>query len=82
MFRPGDWNYFTLISLYLVAGATILLLLPLYLKRPAAIALSLAGYFAEIYLFEPVPGIEWFAVLLFLKIFNGLMVQEEPYRPA
>jgi len=82
MFRPGDWSYFTLISLYLVAGAAILLLMPLYLKRPVAIALSLAGYFAEISLFEAALGIEWFAVLLFLKIFNGLMVQEEPYRPV
>ena len=92
LFGPGATASEILLYLLATAGSGIAMVLSNFmlrdinwtyrLKRPVAIALSLAGYFAEISLFEAVIGIEWFAILLFLKIFNGLMVQEEPYRPV
>lgn len=55
---------------------------PLYLRRPAAVGMVVLVILVNAYLLQPIPGFEWMAPLLFLKIILGHTVKEEPYRPA
>lgn len=55
---------------------------PLYLRRPLAMFWTGAAIFADLYLLEAIPGLEWFIPVLFLKIVYGHSVREEPYRPV
>jgi hypothetical protein len=81
-FGAGEMLYGVVWYAYLLIGALIIVKTPLYLKRPMsflliAVALLLNGYFIT-----PVPGFEWLAVALMIKILYGHLVPEEPYRPA
>jgi hypothetical protein len=66
----------------MVASILILLKMPLYLHRPAALALVFISLVVNLYLIRLPPGFEWLAPALFLKIVYGHTVREEPYRPA
>lgn len=80
----GATNYFYGIFWYvfLMAGTTIIINTPLYLKRPVAfLAISLA-LLLNIYVIFPVQGFEWLVPALMIKILYGHLVKEEPYRPS
>lgn len=80
--RANDWRYFGLISLYLLLGSTVIGTVSLCLKRPVAAILLVGGFLFELYYLGPTPGLEWFALALYSKVFMALLVREEPYRPC
>jgi hypothetical protein len=66
----------------LCASAVLVLVSPLYLRRPLA-TLFVAGAIVVATTFTPIAGhFEWLVPLLFLKIVLGHAVREEPYRPT
>ncbi len=81
LFPGGDWLSGLAWYLGLLASSALILRLPLYLKRPAAIGLCFAAAAAALYLPGPAPGFAWLGPALFLKIIYGHLVPEEPYRP-
>lgn len=64
-----------------LVSAFVVLIVPLYLKRPVALGLVLSSLFVAFYLLPLAPGFEWLGPALFLKIVLGHLVPEEPYRP-
>ncbi|MFX1330688.1 MAG: hypothetical protein ACFE9W_03965 [Promethearchaeota archaeon] len=76
-----DWIYFAFVYGYLMVSAVVVLLSPLYIRRPVSIVMFLGALVANIYLLIPAPGFEWFVPVLFLKLIVGHAVKEEPYRP-
>lgn len=54
---------------------------PLYLRRPAAMALGMAALLLSQTIFALPVGLGWVVPGLFLKLVLGHAVQEEPYRP-
>ena len=81
LFRSMDWTFFVAVSLGLVGAAYLVLRTPLYLQRPLAFGLVATSFGLGIYVFSPVPGLEWFVPFLFLKLIVNYLLREEPYRP-
>ncbi len=67
--------------LALVLSSLLVLGIPLYLQRAAAMGIIMTAILANFYLIQPVRGFEWLVPALFLKIVYGHVVREEPYRP-
>ncbi len=66
----------------LVISGLVVLGVPLYLRRPVAMALTLGAVLINGYGVPLSPGFAWLLPALFLKIVYGHLVREEPYRPA
>ncbi|AOY81094.1 hypothetical protein BJP36_15495 [Moorena producens JHB] len=81
LFRGGDWGFFIGVSSYLLGASVLILRSPLYLQRPVALGLYGLGLLGDRYLFSPMPGLEWFLPLFFLKILVSHLLKETPYRP-
>jgi len=81
LFGQMNWQYGILWYMALVLSTLIVLAIPLYLQRPAAMGLIMTVILANFYLIRPVDGFEWLIPALFLKIVYGHIVREEPYRP-
>ncbi len=81
IFGPGDWFYGLGWYLLLLVSTLAVLRMPLYLRRPVAMLTVLAALLLNQQVIPPVPGFEWFAPALFLKIAYGHLVREEPYAP-
>lgn len=81
-FRAGDWGYVALVYGYLLLAAVVLVVLPLYLQRPAAMAFWLGGFLLNSYVLLPTAGFEWFLPVFYLKLLVCHLVREEPYRPS
>jgi hypothetical protein len=79
-FMSFDWVYFILVYGFLIVSAVVVLLSPLYIRRPVSIVMFLGALVVNIYLLIPAPGFEWFVPVLFLKLIVGHAVKEEPYR--
>lgn len=82
IFADFDYFYGLFWYLLLLIATEIILLLPLYLRRPVAMFFVLAALLINFYLIPPVAGFEWLAPALFIKIVYGHVVREEPYRPV
>ena len=80
-YRDLDWVYSLVIYGYLLISSMIVLVIPLYLRRPTSFVLFAVTIIFNWYVFSPTPGLEWFIPVLFLKILLGHIVKEEPYRP-
>lgn len=82
-FLYGDarWMLLFILSGVLIAGSGIVLLTPLYLKRPVAFGLYAAILAVVPQLVEVPAGLEWFIPLFYLKLILGHLLPEEPYRP-
>ncbi|MFX0044985.1 MAG: hypothetical protein ACFE8Z_03990 [Candidatus Hermodarchaeota archaeon] len=81
-FLSLDWFYFAAVYGFLIAASLILVVTPLYLKRPMSVTLFSLGLLMSLYVVVSVPGLEWFIPLFYLKLIVGHMVHEEPYRPG
>lgn len=82
IYGPGDWLYGLFWYGALLLSTVAVQLVPLYLRRPAAMFAVLLALLANAFLVAPVPGFAWLAPALFVKIVYGHGVREEPYRPA
>lgn len=79
---PGfGWGTATVVYVYLLIAAIVVLLVPLYLKRPVAFVLYCGGLVVSAYAVSPPPGLEWFAPFFFLKLLVAHLLPEEAYRP-
>ena len=81
LFRGLDWNFFFIVSSYLIASSILILKTTLYLQRPVAFGLYLLVLFANSYLFIPTVGLEWFLPIFFLKLLISHLLKETPYDP-
>ena len=82
IFGSMNWAYGLFWYVALVGCVLIILRLPLYLQRPAALGLIMIAILLNYYFVAPVVHFEWFIPALFLKIVYGHTVREEPYRPS
>ena len=80
LFGKLDFGYGFFWYFALLASTVVVLRLPLYLRRPAALGIIMLAVLVNLYIFHPVIGFEWLVPALFLKIVYGHVVQEEPYR--
>lgn len=80
-FRGGDWAFFGSVSAYLLLAAGLILSVPLYLQRPIAFGLYGLSLIGSFYLLTPMPGLEWFLPLFFLKLLVSHLLNETAYRP-
>ncbi|MEM6467076.1 MAG: hypothetical protein AAF679_11305 [Pseudomonadota bacterium] len=60
----------------------LVLVAPLYLRRPLATLLTVLAIILAASLLPLGTGLEWFIPCLFIKMVMGHAVQEEPYAPA
>lgn len=77
-----DWNLKFIAYAYgfLVAASLIILSIPQYLQRPAAMLTTAIGILLAIYAIPMAPGMEWFVPLLYMKLLISHLLKEEPYR--
>lgn len=80
-FRGMDWGFFIVLYGYLLAASIVILKIPLYLQRPAALALFCGGILLGMYLFIPTPGLEWFIPFFYLKLLVSHLLKEAPFSP-
>ena len=80
-FLSYDWNFFFVVFGYLSLASILVVMSPLYLRRPVSVTLFALGLLISMYILNPIPGLEWFVPLLYLKLIIGHIVREEPYRP-
>lgn len=76
-----NWQYGIIWYMALVLSSLLVLGMPLYLQRAAAMGIVMLAILVNFYLIQPVSGFEWLVPALFLKIVYGHLVREEPYRP-
>jgi len=81
-FDRTNWMFAVIWYTLLLFSTWVIRQTPLYLQRPTSIIIVLIVILANAYLITPIPGFEWLAPLLFIKIIVGHSVREEPYRPA
>jgi len=81
-FDRANWMFAVIWYTLLVFSTWVVGQIPLYLRRPASITIVVIVILANTYLISPIPGFEWLAPLLFIKIIVGHSVREEPYRPT
>jgi hypothetical protein len=78
---PGMlWTAALAIYLYLIISTLILLKVPLYLKRPAALTLYSGAILLSVFVIQMPAGWGWFMPLYFLKLLVAHLLKEEPYR--
>ena len=80
-FRAGDWAWAVGWYAFLMFASLLILLIPLYLRRPVAFSMVGLGLLLALYLDTPVPGLEWFIPVFLLKLLVSHLLREEPYRP-
>ncbi len=82
VFDWGNWTFLFGAYIYLIVAALVLLLSPLYLQRPVAVAFLVGGVCLSLYLL-PIPvHFEWFLPVFYIKLLVSHLLQEEPYRPS
>lgn len=70
-----------MIYVYLLIAAVVILLPPLYLKRPTALIVYAVALLAGLYALGVPTGLEWFVPLFFLKLLVAHLLPERAYRP-
>jgi hypothetical protein len=80
LFSDFGWVTAAVVYAYLLVAVVIVLLIPLYLKRPLALVLYCVALLASLYALVVPRGLEWFAPLFFLKLLVAHLLPEVPYR--
>lgn len=81
-FDRGAWAWALAGYGYLLAAALLVLLSPLYLRRPVALLLLLGGLLLSGYVLESPPGFGWFLAVYYVKLLVSHLLPEAPFRPA
>ena len=81
LFTNGNWGYAFVGYGYLLIAAQLILWMPLYLKRPFAMFLYVLGAFISLYALTPIPGMEWFLPVFYLKLLVSHLLKEAPFQP-
>lgn len=80
-FDRSNWLFAVVWYTLLMLSNWLIGVIPLYLRRPAAVAMVVVVVLLNAYFISPITGFEWLVPLLFIKIILGHAVREEPYRP-
>ncbi len=81
LFAADPISYALGLGLVLMIGATIVVLIPLYLQRPMAIGIAtLIIMLGQLAPFE-IAGLNWFIPALMLKLILGHALKEAPFQP-
>lgn len=82
-FLPGDWTFFWISYLDLLAMAFLIAIVPVYLKRPVAFVMySFAILLCLYYLAPMLPSqMQWFPFFFYLKLLMSHLPIEAPFRP-
>lgn len=78
LFYRMDLGYIGLVYGYLLLGSLIILKVPLYLQRPTALLVYVGGLGLATIVVAPVPGMQWFLPVFYLKLFVSHLVAESP----
>ena len=81
LFPDFGWVTATMVYVYLLVAAAVVLVVPLYLKRPVAFILYGVALLAGLYALNTPAGLEWFVPLFFLKLLVAHLLLEKAYRP-
>lgn len=81
-FPALGWGTAAALYAYLLVAALVVVLAPLYLKRPAAFVLYCGALLLSLYVLDAPRGLEWFAPFFFLKLLLAHLLPEQAYRPA
>ncbi len=68
LYLEGKLKYSLLIYTYLIIATLIILLSPLYLQKSVVMLLYIGSILLNNYILFPVPGMEWFPAVYFLKL--------------
>jgi hypothetical protein len=79
LFRRGDWLYFGIYYIYLLAASLVITRVRLYLQRPVALLLFTGALVLNFYIALPAAGLEWFVPVLFLKLLVSHLLKELPF---
>jgi len=79
LFRDFDITFLSVIYLYLLTSAGLVLLVPLYIQRSVALLLTCGAIVLSQFIVLPTNGLQWFVPFLFIKLLVSLLVWEEPY---
>jgi len=82
LFLDGNWGYAAAVYGYLMLAAYLILSLPLYLQRPAALMFYTGGIFLGLYALPVPPGLGWFLPIFYLKLLVSHLLKEAPYAPG
>jgi len=77
-----DWTFVAITAGYLLAASAVTCAAPLYLQRPLAITAYAGGLVIAAYGVAPIPGLEWFLPIFYLKLLVSHLIKEAPFRPA
>jgi hypothetical protein len=78
---PGfGWGTAAVVYAYLLVAVVIVLLTPLYLKRPVALIIYSVTLLVSLYVLGVPMGLEWFVPMFFLKLLVSHLPPEEAYR--
>lgn len=81
LFLDFDFSWLMITGVYLLVSGMSIIWSPLYLQRPVALIMYAGSVLLTIYALAPVPGMEWFLPLFYLKLLVAHLPKEEPYRP-
>ncbi len=81
LFWDGDWTFGLVVYGYLLLATLLILRTQLYLRRPVAMALTIAGLGIGLVTFPPAPGMAWFVPVFYLKLLVSHLLREWPYSP-
>lgn len=76
LYPGGNWTYFLFVYSYLILATLIILLSPLSLQRALSIVLYMGGMVLYSYVLSPIPGMEWFLPVYFLKLLISYLPQD------
>lgn len=80
LFPSLGWGAAATLYAYLLAAALVVVLIPLYLKRPVAFVLYCGALLIGLYVFNFPPGLEWFVPFFFMKLLVAHLLPEQAYR--
>lgn len=78
---PEPWAYVAVLYATILVGAGTIVMAPLYLQRSIALSLVALAIIGSNLPLLAVPGIEWFAPLLALKLWAAHLLKEAPFAP-
>lgn len=81
LFPAFGWGAAAGLYAYLISSALVIVLVPLYLKRPVAFVLYCGALLIGLYVFNFPPGLEWFVPFFFMKLLLAHLLPEAAYRP-
>ena len=73
------WSFFGILYGYLLVTAFVILSVPLSLQRPVAILCYVGSILINCYVIAPIPGLEWFVPVFFLKLLISHLLEEAPF---